>query len=264
VLTFCAPTKNESGSYRKHLGRNIVVERRQRGADSALPLILESSDRGARREGLPARRVVASSFDFELACRTYGRNDAFWVLCYRAAPRRRGSADRARAAQARHDANRATGGLNRRASASATRATRRRRPSSRSRATRSRPGCADAARAPALGVGEPLAYAHPAGEKPARGDLRPGRSVLGASRRSGRRTASSPRRPAPGRGVLPALQPPGRGQVFRLGFTPCYQGRAAGYDQALAQAAAAVPRALCIWILYDGLWEDVYDYFSDV
>jgi hypothetical protein len=23
-------------------------------------------------------------------------------------------------------------------------------------------------------------------------------------------------------------------------------------------------RALCIWILYDGLWEDVFDYFSDV
>lgn len=54
----------------------------------------------------------ARDFDFELGCRVYGRNDAFWVLCYRAHLDGDPLPDEKLARKFVRAANRATGGLN--------------------------------------------------------------------------------------------------------------------------------------------------------
>lgn len=55
----------------------------------------------------------ASDFDFEHACRAFGRNDAFWVLCYRRHLDGEPLPDEKERNRLVRDANRATGGLDR-------------------------------------------------------------------------------------------------------------------------------------------------------
>lgn len=52
-----------------------------------------------------------AEFDLERACRTYGRNDAFWVLCYRRHLDGEPLPDQRERNRLVRDANRATGGL---------------------------------------------------------------------------------------------------------------------------------------------------------
>jgi hypothetical protein len=54
----------------------------------------------------------ADSFDFERACRAFGRNDSFWVLCYRAHLAGEPMPDERETRKIVRAANRATGGLN--------------------------------------------------------------------------------------------------------------------------------------------------------
>jgi hypothetical protein len=173
---------------------------------------------------------LSASFDFELACRTYGRNDAFWVLCYRLLLDGEALPTERELRKLVTTANRATGGLNRQGE--------------RERYTRYEAQAT---------VEQVSSYAFSTGLKPmlrarrrwasgsrSRCATPPARRLLGAIcdlaaacgrveeiRASHRQLAErADLHPGEVSSLLYALQD--AGQVFRLGFTPCYQGRPRG------------------------------------
>jgi hypothetical protein len=173
----------------------------------------------------------SSSFDFELACRMHGRNDAFWVLCYRAHRDGEDLPDEKQVKKLVRIANRATGGLDQQGE--------------RERYTRyeAEQTIEQVKRYPRFSHGlRPLLrarrhwastsrskYAHPPtrrlleaicdiAEKCCRGE------EIRASHRQ--LAAMAGLHPTEVASLLYSLQ--AAGQVFRLGFTPCYQGRARG------------------------------------
>lgn len=173
----------------------------------------------------------ASSFDFELACRVHGRNDAFWVLCYRLHRDGDDLPTKAETKKLVRAANRATGGLNQQGE--------------RERYTRyeAEQTIAQVSRYPRRSHGLlPMLRArrHWASTSRSRCATPAARRLLEAIcdvaaacgrieeiRASHRQLAAQAGlHPTEVASLLHSLQ--AAGQVFRLGFTPCYQGRARG------------------------------------
>jgi hypothetical protein len=171
----------------------------------------------------------SSSFDFELACRTHGRNDAFWVLCYRAWREGEELPGEAEIKKIVRTANRATAGLNQQGERE--RYTRYEAEQTIDQVKRYRScGLLPMLRARRQWAASSRSkYATPTARRLLNAicDIAEACCRVEEIRTPHRQLAEmADLHPTEVASLLYSLQ--SAGQVFRLGFTPCYQGRPRG------------------------------------